>query len=198
MLKKLALLAMFVCSGVAAQNATAPATLDPSQIYNTGNIVQQTTTTSGSTWVNGVYQDQLTCWAWGDPGYCGPNAIVRPGNNINFSFGTTDLHQVQAIANVLPGGGSGLRVNGYNFGFTAKNGNGWDGGGLDALSAYVGFYGSDGKTLRNDYYDLNWKFDWTTFNYNKIELQLNENHIIQSVNQPFVYLGVEIHENPLS
>lgn len=167
MLKKLALAVMIVCGAAAAQNVTAPATLDPGQIYNTGNIVQPTTTTTGSTWVNGVYQDQLTCWGWGDPGYCGPNAIVRPGGNINFSFGTTDLYQVQAIASVLPGGGSGLRVNGYNFGFMAKNGNGWDGGGLDTLSAYVNIYGSDGKSVRNDYYDLNWKFDWTTFNYSK-------------------------------
>lgn len=167
MLKKLALAVIIVCSAASAQNVTAPATMEPGQIYNTGNIVQQTTTTSGSTWVNGVYQNQLSCWAWGDPGYCGPNAIVRPGNNINFSFGTTDLHQVQAIANVLPGSGSGLRVNGYTFGFTAKNGNGWDGGRLDTLSAYVNFYGSDGKSVRNDYYDLNWQFNWTTFGYNK-------------------------------
>ena len=167
MLKKLALLAMFVCGSIAAQNVTAPATLDPSQVYNSGNIVQPTTTSTGSTWVNGVYQDQLTCWAWGNPGYCGPNAIVRPDGNINFSYGTTDLHQIRAIASVLPGGGSGLRVNGYNFGFTAKNGNGWDGGGLDSLSAYVSFYGSDGNSVRHDYYNLNWKFDWTTFNYNK-------------------------------
>jgi hypothetical protein len=167
MLKKLALAVMIVCGVAAAQNVTAPATLDPGVVYTTGNLVQPTTTTTGSTWVNGVYQDQLTCWAWGDPGYCGPNAIVRPGNNINFSFGVTDLYQVQTIASVLPSGGSGLRVNGYNFGFTAKNGNGWDGGGLDTLSAYVNFYGSDGKTVRSDYYNLNYKFDWTTFNYSK-------------------------------
>ena len=158
---------MILCSSATAQNVTTPATLEPGQIYNTGNLVVPTTTTSGSTWVNGVYQDQLTCWAWGDPGYCGPNAIVGPGNNINFSFGTTDLYQVQSIASALPASGSGLRVNGYNFGFTAKNGNGWDGGGLDTLSAYVNFYGSDGKTVRSDYYDLNYKFDWTTFNYTK-------------------------------
>lgn len=167
MLKKLALAVMIVCGAAAAQNVTAPATLDPGQIYNTGNIVQPTTTTTGSTWVNGVYQNQLTCWAWGDPGYCGPDAIVRPGNNINFSFGTTDLYQVRAIASVLPGNGSGLRVNGYNFGFNAKNGNGWDGGGLDTLSAYVNFYSSNGEPVRNDYYNLNYQFNWTTFNYSK-------------------------------
>lgn len=158
---------MILCSSATAQNVTTPATLEPGQIYNTGNIVQMTTTTSGSTWVNGVYQNQLSCWAWGDPGYCGPNAIVGPGNNINFSFGLTDLYQVQSIASVLPASGSGLRVNGYNFGFTAKNGNGWDGGGLDTLSAYVNFYSNDGKTVRSDYYDLNYKFNWTTFNYTK-------------------------------
>lgn len=167
MLKKLALAVMMVCGVATAQNVTAPATLDPGVVYTTGNLVQPTTTSTGSTWVNGVYQDQLTCWAWGDPGYCGPNAIVRPGNNINFSFGTTDLHQVQSIASVLPASGSGLRVNGYNFGFTAKNGNGWDGGGLDTLSAYVSFYGSDNKLVRNDYYNLNYQFNWTTFNYSK-------------------------------
>ena len=163
----LASLLLLTSAVFAQQTATTSTPLEPGQIYSTGNIVQPTTTTSGSTWVNGVYQDQLTCWGWGDPGYCGPNPVVRPGGNINFSFGTTDLYQVQAIASVLPGSGSGLRVNGYNFGFTAKNGNGWDGGGLDSLSAYVNFYGSDGKSVRNDYYDLNWKFDWTTFNYSK-------------------------------
>ena len=119
-------------------------TLDPTQVYTTGNIVQPTVAGTGQTpWVNGVYQDQLTCWAWGNPGYCGPNAIVRPGNYINFSYGLTDLYQVQSIANVLPT--TGLRVNGYNFGFTAKNGNGWDDGRQDYLTAYVSFYGTDGK-----------------------------------------------------
>lgn len=153
---------------VAQQTATtSTTTLDPNQIYTTGNIVQPTTTSTGSTWVNGVYQDQLTCWAWGDPGYCGPNAIVRPGNNINFSYGMTDLYQIQSIANVLPNSGTGLRVNGYNFGFTAKNGNGWDDGRQDYLTAYVTFYGADGKVKDYTNYDLNSKFNWTQFNYTK-------------------------------
>jgi len=164
-------LALLLCatSVVFAQQlaTTTTPTLDPSQVYSTGNIVQMTTTTSGSTWVNGVYQDQLTCWAWGNPGNCGPNPTVRPGNYINYSFGYTDLHQVQAIASVLPNSAMGLRINGYNFGFTAKNGNGWDDGRVDQLGAYVSFYGTDGKVKDYTYYDLNSKFDWTNFNYSK-------------------------------
>jgi hypothetical protein len=120
-----------------------------------------------SSWVNGVYQNNLTCWAWGDPGYCGPNAIVRPGNNINFSFGQTDLYQIQAISNILPNTGSGLRVDGYNFGFTAKNGNGWDDGRQDMLSAYVHFTNSSNQVVEYKSYNLNYKFNWRTFNFSE-------------------------------
>lgn len=137
--------------------------LSPGSIYETGNVVQQTGYGGPSSWVNGVYQDQLTCWAWGDPGYCGPNAIVRPGNNINFSFGTTDLYQRQAVSSLLPAG-SGLQVNGYNFSFTAKNGNGWDDGRVDQLSAYVTFSNTDGSVAYSKNTSLNYQFNWTTFN----------------------------------
>jgi len=142
-------------------------TLEAGQVYNTGNIVQNTPQGGPTPWVNGVYQDNLTCWGWGDPGYCGPNAIVRPSGSINFSFGTTNLYQMQAIANVLPNTGTGLAVNGYNFGFTAKNGNGWDNGRMDYLTAYVSFYDPKGSTVFNKNYDLNSKFNWTTFNYSE-------------------------------
>ncbi len=146
---------------------TATGQLDPTQVYTTGNIVQQTPQGGSTPWVNGVYQDSLTCWTWGNPGYCGPNAIVRPGNNINFSFGVTDLYQSQAIASILPNTGTGLRVNGYNFGFTAKNGNGWDNGQTDYLTAYVHFKDTSGKVVEYDSYNLNYQFNWTNFNYSK-------------------------------
>ena len=139
--------------------------LDPTQTYTTGNIVLPSN--NSSSWVNGVYQSTLTCWAWGDPGYCGPNPIVRPGNNINFSYGLTDLYQVQAISNVLPNSGTGLIVKGYNFSFAAKNGNGWDNGGLDTLNAYVSFYDSNGNVAFNKNYNLNYIFNWTNFNYSE-------------------------------
>lgn len=150
-----------------AQTVTT-GTLDPTQVYTTGNIVQPTVSGTNSTpWVNGVYQDNLTCWAWGDPGYCGPNAIVRPGNNINFSFGFTDLFQSQAIASVLPNTGTGLRVNGYNFGFMAKNGNGWDDGRVDYLNAYTHFTNQNNEVVFYKNYNLTSKFDWTYFNFSE-------------------------------
>ena len=170
MLKKLALLVALIYSNVSAQNVagteTNTSTLVPGTIYSTGNIVQPTLAGTGTTpWVNGVYQDQLTCWAWGNPGNCGPNPTVRPGNYINYSFGYTDLYQIQSIASILPS--TGLRVNGYTFGFTAKNGNGWDDGRVDQLNAYVAFYGTDGKIKDYTNYDLNSKYNWTTFSYSK-------------------------------
>jgi hypothetical protein len=156
-----------VCSSN-AQQLDVTGQLDPTQVYTTGNIVQPTVAGSNTTpWVNGVYQDNLTCWGWGDSGYCGPNAIVRPGGGINFSYGTTNLYQMQSIANVLPNTGTGLKVDGYNFGFTAKNGNGWDDGRLDYLTAYVSFYDPNGSAVFNKNYDLNFRFNWTTFNYSE-------------------------------
>jgi hypothetical protein len=146
-------------------------TLDPTQVYTTGNIVLNTPQGGPTPWVGGVYQDQLTCWAWGDPGYCGPNAIVRPGGNINFSYGSTYLYQQQHISTLLPSI-TGLQVNGYNFGFTAKNGNGWDDGRTDNLMALVRFWDNTGgrgadNLLYGNVYSLNYKFNWTTFNYSE-------------------------------
>lgn len=142
-------------------------TLNPTQVYTTGNVVQPTPQGGPSSWVNGVYQDNLTCFGSGMPGYCGPNPIVRPGSNINFSYGQTDLFQSQSISSILPYNGNGLRVNGYNFSFTAKNGNGWDDGRVDYLTAYVNFYDSKGNTVFNKNYNLNYKFNWSNFNYSE-------------------------------
>jgi hypothetical protein len=146
-------------------------TLDPTQVYTTGNIVQNTPQGGPTPWVGGVYQDNLTCWSGGDPGYCGPNAIVRPGGNINFSYGSTYLYQQQHISTLLPSA-TGLQVTGYNFGFTAKNGNGWDDGRTDSLMALVRFWdNTNGRGANNllygNVYDLNRSFNWTPFNYSE-------------------------------
>ena len=147
-------------------------TLDPTQVYTTGNIVQNTPQGGPTPWVNGVYQDNLTCWGqWGDTGYCGPNAIVRPGGSINFSYGSTYLYQQQHISTLLPSA-TGLQVNGYNFGFMAKNGNGWDDGRTDNLMALVRFWdNTNGRGATNllygDVYSLNYRFNWTSFDYSK-------------------------------
>jgi hypothetical protein len=133
------------------------------QVDSTGNVV------NNNTWNNAVYQNNLTCWAYGDPGYCGPNPIVRPGGNINFSYGTTDLHQVQSIASILPNSATGLRVNGFTFGFTAKNGNGWDNGQQDYLSAYVTLYNKTGAVAANYDYtqSTNQRYNWNTFSFSE-------------------------------
>ncbi len=142
------------------------------QIYNTGNIVLPTNQGGPSSWVNGVYQNNLTCWSWGQPGYCGPNAIVGPGNNINFSFGSTYIYQQQDVSGILPSSTPGLQVTGYNFGFRAKNGNGWDDGRVDQLAALVRFWDTTGgrgtsNLLYGNSYDLNYKFNWTNFNFSE-------------------------------
>lgn len=141
--------------------------------YVTGNIVQPTVQGSGTTpWVNGVYQDSLTCWGYGDPGYCGPNAIVRPGGSINFSYGSTYLYQQQNVAALLPTDIGNIKVTGYNFSFTAKNGNGWDNGGTDQLTALVRFWDATGgrgatNLLYGNSYNLSYKYNWTNFNFDQ-------------------------------
>ena len=147
-------------------------TLDPTQVYTTGNIVLNTPQGGPTPWVGGVYQNALTCWGQpGDTGYCGPSPIVRPGDNINFSYGSSYIYQQQLVSSLLPSG-SGLQVNGYNFGFTAKNGNGWDDGRVDTLMALVRFWDNTGgrgatNLLYGDVYDLTRKYNWTTFDYSK-------------------------------
>ena len=95
-------------------------------------------------------------------------------NIINFSYQLTDLYQVVNVGAALANAGTGVNVTGFNFSFTAKNGNGWDGGQQDYLSAYVKFYshsqgqGQGQNNLAESYsYDLNYQFGWTQFNYNE-------------------------------
>lgn len=145
-------------------------TLVPGQEYMTGNVVIPTNQGGPSSWTGSVYQDSLSCWTWGNPGYCGPNAIVRPGNNINFSFGSSYIYQQQNVSSLLPSSTPGLQVSGYEFQFTAKNGNGWDDGRTDQLTALVRFWDTTGgrgtaNLLYGQSYNLNYKFNWTNFNF---------------------------------
>ena len=145
------------------------------QIDVTGNLTNFTNQATGatSTWQNaGTIGDPLTCWAQGDPGYCGPLPRVAAwgtgSNVINFSYGLTDLYQVVNIKNALLNSGTGLQVNGFNFSFTAKNGNGWDNGQPDQLSAYVNIYNNTNSTVLESYnYNLNGKYNWTQFSYSE-------------------------------
>lgn len=154
---------MLCCSAVST-NAQTPGTVSV-----TGDLVNSTPTATAttSTWQNvGSWNQGLPCWAPGDPGYCGPQPYFNQGV-FNFSWGLTDVYQTVNIGSALANSGTGLRVTGYNFGFMAKNGNGWDNGQTDYLSAYVRFTGPGGQTLQDYYYDLNYKFDWTQFSFSK-------------------------------
>lgn len=136
-------------------------------------------TPTTSTWQNaGTIGEPLSCWSPGDSGYCGPLPMVSAwgegSNIINFSYQLTDLYQVVNIGAALANAGTGIKVTGFNFSFTAKNGNGWDNGQQDYLSAYVKFYsnsqgqGQGQNNLTESYfYDLNYQFGWTQFNYNE-------------------------------
>jgi hypothetical protein len=121
-------------------------------------------------WINaGTIGEPLTCWGPGGPGYCGPLPAAGEFNNtslINFSYGLTDIYQPVDIAQALSAAGSGIIVNGFSFNFIAKNGNGWDNGQLDYLTAYAKFY--KGNDLLESYnYDLNYRFNWNNFNYSE-------------------------------
>jgi hypothetical protein len=119
-------------------------------------------------WVNaGIVDTEITCWAPGDYGYCGPLPAIgafTPGG-INFSYGLTDLYQSIDIQMALNAAGTGIIVTGFNFYFTAKNGNGWDDGRTDYLQAYVDFYNSGNQLLESYNYNLNYNFNWSNFNY---------------------------------
>lgn len=138
--------------------------------YTTGNLINTGTTPTDttSTWNNGVYVNTL-CFQAGQAGNCGPNPSVRPGGYINFSYGTADLNQIVNINRALAAGGTGVQLSGFNFGFTAKNGNGWDDGRQDYLAAYVKLYNNGGGLAANYDYtaQTNQKYNWTNFNFSE-------------------------------
>lgn len=167
-IRKLALVLCLVCLFTSYSNSQD---LTPGQVYTTPNIVLTPTTSGASSWTGAVNQNSLTCWGGGDPGYCGPAPITLPSGVIHFSYGSSYIFQQQAVANVLPQL-TGIQVTGFNFRFNAKNGNGWDDGRTDQLTALVRFWDTSGgrgtaNLLERREYNLNYKFDWTTFNYSE-------------------------------
>jgi hypothetical protein len=150
-----------LCSSFSNSQSIDPVT---GNLINTGSTPTDTT----SLWNNGVYVNQL-CFGYGDPGNCGPNPSVRPGGVINYSFGTVDLNQIVNINKALSIGGSGVQLSGFNFGFWAKNGNGWDDGRQDYLGAYVKFYNSAGGLASTYDYtaQTNNRYNWTQFYFSE-------------------------------
>jgi len=115
----------------------------------------------------GMINEPLTCWSAADPGYCGPLPAVGAftPDSINFSYGLADLYQLISIQTALNAAGNSIIITGFNFSFTAKNGNGWDDGRTDYLRAYANFYDSSNTLLEAYNYDLQYQFNWSNFNY---------------------------------
>jgi len=165
-------LALALCLGLLCSSYSNSQTVDTT----TGNLTNFTgsPTDTTSVWNNaGSVGQSLTCWSAGGQGYCGPNPRVSAwgagSNVINFSYGTVDLNQIVNINKALSISGSVVQLSGFNFGFTAKNGNGWDDGRQDYLSAYVKLYGSTGSQVASyDYTNqTNRKYNWTNFNFSE-------------------------------
>jgi hypothetical protein len=155
----------------------------------TGNLVNntQTATASSSTWQGGTFVSALTCWAPGDPGYCGPSPMIRPDGNINFSYGLGNLYQYANVAKSLPYSGTNLVTTGFLFSWSSKNGNGWDDGRLDQLSAYVNLYDKGGSTILESYnYNLNFIHNWTTYNWSQDWTKLRRPNEVSNVQFGFV------------
>ena len=145
------------------------------QVDVTGNLTNfgPSATATTTTWQNvGQYGGSLDCWSWWNQlwgAYCGPQPFVNANGygSINFSYGSTDLNQTINVANALPNRGAGLQVNGFQFSFRAKNGNGWDNGQTDNLNAYVNLYSPKGSSVGSYNYNLNYQVNWTDFNFNE-------------------------------
>jgi hypothetical protein len=159
-------LALALCLAFLSTSYSNSQTVDPT----TGNLINSGTASTDTTsvWNNGVYVNQL-CFYAGEPGNCGPNPSIRPGGAINFSYGTADLYQIININKALEAAGTGIQLSGFNYSFSAKNGNGWDGGQQDYLAAYVKLYGSGGNQIANYDYSAatNNKYNWTNFSFNE-------------------------------
>ena len=160
-------MALALCLAFSFITLSSNAQVDPT----TGNLINSGTspTYTTSTWNNGVYVNSLTCWAPGGPGNCGPNPSVLPSGQVHFSYGQVDLNQIVNINRALAAGGTGVQLSGFNFSFTAKNGNGWDDGRQDYLAAYVKLYNAGGGLAANYDYSAqtNRKYNWTNFSFNE-------------------------------
>ena len=97
------------------------------------------------------------------------NANGQSGQII-WSYGQATVSQTLSLNQALSG--TGIQINGYNWGYELRNMNGDDRqGGVDRVTASILTYASDNMTLRrSDSWIYNTQFDWTTFsgtvNYN--------------------------------
>ena len=108
--------------------------------------------------VTGTHPGANEC-CWG-----GPQPLYDPATNtIHFSYTLTAVHRVIAINQALSG--SGVQINGYNWGYDLRNMNGVRGGqaGTDSIVATTFMTNRFNQFLVQDDRHYNTQFDWTRF-----------------------------------
>jgi hypothetical protein len=127
-------------------------------------VSAQTTGTSApltGSWnnvVTGTHPGANEC-CWG-----GPQPLYDPATNtIHFSYTLTAVHRVIAINQALSG--SGVQINGYNWGYDLRNMNGVRGlqSGTDSIVATTFMTNRFNQFLVQDDRHYNTQFDWTRF-----------------------------------
>jgi hypothetical protein len=103
-------------------------------------------------------------WIWGGTSG-GPCPVQRAGDGaILFSYGDTTLSQTVQANKVLEG--TGIRIHGYDYGWTVKNANAGAGQNpsSDPLSFTVAVRDAEGKVVEQKAYDYSFRIDnWTRF-----------------------------------
>ena len=94
----------------------------------------------------------------------GPGPLYDASTNtIHFSYGLTAVHQVIGINTALQG--TGIQVNGWNWGYDLRNMNGVAGGqsGTDTISVTSFITNSAGQIVQQSDQYYSTQFDWTRF-----------------------------------
>jgi hypothetical protein len=94
----------------------------------------------------------------------GPSPLYDPNTNtIHFSYGNTAVHQVIGINTALQG--TGIQINGWNWGYDLRNMNGTGGGqsGTDTINVTSFITNNAGQIVKQSDQYYNTQFDWTRF-----------------------------------
>ena len=94
----------------------------------------------------------------------GPTPKYDPATNtFQFSYNQATVAQTIAINTALANAGAGVKVNGYNYSYDARNMNGDDRqSGVDTFTVSTKMTSNTGTTLLSTSQTYNTKFDWTT------------------------------------
>jgi hypothetical protein len=126
--------------------------------YSNAQTVATTPNLIGGTWNNvNVGTHPNDCCTGG------PAPLYDPATNtIHFSYGQTAVHQVIGINTALSG--TGIQINGWNWGYDLRNKNGTGGqGGTDDIYATSFMTNNLGQIIKQSDQYYNTQFEWTRF-----------------------------------